>query len=63
MTWKDLRDFLNTLDQRTLEQTVMAYEAESGRCMLECDLMDQIEDELISPDSLFLSCSNGCLSE
>ena len=44
MTWKDLRDFLNTLDQRTLEQTVMAYDADSGRFMLECDLMDQIED-------------------
>jgi len=59
MTWKELRDFLNTLDQRTLDQTVMAYDAESGRFMLDCDLMDQVEDELISPDSLFLSCSIG----
>ena len=59
MTWKELRDFLNTLDQRTLDQTVMAYDAESGRFMLDCDLMDQVEDELISPVSLFLSCSTG----
>tara|TARA_R110002020_G_scaffold387255_3_gene597954 strand:+ start:1487 stop:1669 length:183 start_codon:yes stop_codon:yes gene_type:complete len=59
MTWKELRDFLNTMDQRTLEQAVMAYDADSGRFMLDCDLMDQVDDELISPDSLFLSCSMG----
>ena len=58
MTWQELKDFLNTLDQDVLEQTVMAYDADSGRFMPECDLMDSVEDDVISHDSLFLTCSS-----
>ena len=59
MTWQELKDFLNTLDQGVLDQTVMAYDADSGRFMPECDLMDSVEDDVISHDSLFLTCSTG----
>ena len=58
MTWKELKDFLNTLDQDVLDQTVMAYDVDYGRFMHQCDLMDSVEDDIISHDSLFLTCSS-----
>ena len=58
MTWQELKDFLNTLDQDVLEQTVMAYDADHGCFMHQCDLMDSVEDDVISHDSLFLTCSS-----
>ena len=59
MTWKELKDFLNTLDQDALEQKVMVYDVDWGRFIPECDLMDSVEDDVISHDSLFLTCSAG----
>ena len=53
MTWKELKDFLNTLDQDALEQKVMVYDVDWGRFIPECDLMDSVEDDIISHDSLF----------
>ena len=59
MTWKELKDFLNTLDQDALEQKVMEYDVDWGRFIPEWDLMDSVEDDVISHDSLFLTCSAG----
>ena len=42
MTWQELKDFLNTLDQGVLDQTVMAYDVDYGRFMHQCDLMDSV---------------------
>ena len=59
MTWKELRDFLNTLKEDQLEDRVIVYDVESEHFFMDCDVMDQVEDDVISHDSLFLTCSVG----
>ena len=59
MTWKELRDFLNMLKEDQLEDSVAVYDAESGHFFMDYDVMDQVEDDIISADRLFISCSMG----
>lgn len=59
ITWRQARDFLNTLEEDQLEDAVSVYDAESGNFFMDCDLMDQVEDDIISADRLFISCSMG----
>ena len=57
ITWRQARDFLNTLEEDQLEDAVSVYDDESGNFFTDCDLMDQVEDDIISADRLFISCS------